>query len=552
MCFLEDAINYYDKIAHQMEKISPEIFNNIESKERSTIKKIVLYERFLEIYVYKNKDKVEKLHYKIDILRQTEITRGNYDDFVLDVEEMKFYFQIFMKYGRNLVKENDLYRLYDIKFNLITYEINKKGRIIYGDEIYKELTKNKEEYEIYKKIVSNKITEIINGISPVSHIFDENDLLKDLLKILIPLFKTGRYFDIDKILKDRELLSYLLAFDSETRIKELFDATYNDLNLSKYDMSLTREYNLNFYSFCLKSYNITTLKTLCWFIDLNLKMKEKVEIPPFYKIYKLYEKTRKNENIYEIPEGLIKIERNDSIDDLIIKNISRDMKNKTIVIPSTMNVFRGNWFKGIKIDGIVFNEGVEEIYDVYFSNLKKIIIPSTLEPYYSYLIQSTNLKTLGFTNFENSKSLNSLLNSSDINNYSYLLSLFRVQLNKDLENQIIPKFDQLLLYDSNNTEYVINSEDLVIDIGRNVLNKDILYTNMDLLLKYGFVYIGKEQYSNIKSLLEMYEYENIGRIFIKKKEEINKIIQEHLLKVIEEKTGITIQEYHKDKCLKKL
>ena len=38
-----------------------------------------------------------------------------------------------------------------------------------------------------------------------------------------------------------------------------------------------------------------------------------------------------------------------------------------------------------------------------------------------------------------------------------------------------------------------------------------------------------------------------SRILIKKKEEIIKIIQEYLLKDIEEKTGVTIQKYQKDK-----
>jgi len=168
-----------------------------------------------------------------------------------------------------------------------------------------------------------------------------------------------------------------------------------------------------------------------------------------------------------------------------------------------------------------------------------------------YLTQSTSLKTLGFTNFHNSKFLNCLLNTSDIYHSSYLLSLFKVRLNKNLENQVIPMFNQLLLYDSKNTEYVINAEDLVIDIGRNVLNKDILFTDMDLLLNYGFVYIGEEQYINIRSILEMYEYENINHIFIKKKEEMIKIIQERLLRVIEEKTGVNFKEYNKEKCLKK-
>lgn len=549
VCFLGDAINYYDKIAHQMKKIFPEVFNNIESKETSTIKKIVLYERFLEIYVYRNKDKIEELKHKIAELEQKNITYDNYENITSELENINFYFQIFMKYGRNLVKEEDLYNLYKIKFDLITYEINTRRCIIY---IYK-LTRNQQEYEIYKKIVSDKISAIINGISPVAHIFEEHNLLKDLLKILIPLFKTGKYFDIDKIFQDRELLSYLLAFDSEMRFKELFDINYNALNLAKScsTSDLREDYNLNFYSTCLELKDELSLKTLCWFIDLNLKMKEKIKIPSFYKIYMLYEKTKRNENMYEFPKEIIGIKRDNVYDNLIMKIIRKDMKNKTVVIPSTVNIFRGNWFTDIKIDGLIFEEGIEEIYHVYFSDLKKVIIPSTLEPYYSYLIQSTNLKTLGFTNFQNSKFLNRLLNSSDIYHYPYLLSLFKVQLNKNLENQIIPVFNQLLLYDSKNTEYVIDSQDLVIDIGRNVLNKDSLFTDKDLLLKYGFVYIGKEQYMHIKSLLEMYKDENISRIFIKKKEEINKIIQEHLLKVIEEKTGVNFKEYNKEKCLKK-
>ena len=405
--------------------------------------------------------------------------------------------------------------------------------------------------------MSDKIANIINGVSPVAHIFNENNLLKDLLKILIPLFKTGRYFDIDKILENRELLSYLLAFDSEMRFKELFDSTYNDLSLSKYDIyGVYYDYNLNFYFTCLELKDELSLKTLCWFIDLNLKMKEKIQILSFYKIYKLYEKTKKNENIYEIPEGIIEINRYDIHDDLILKIIRKDMENKTLVIPSTMKGVYEFWFKDINIKGLMLKEGVEFIFSLNSSNLENIMIPSTLAPYCIDFNNLSKLKTIGFTNFQNSECLDRLLNKSNDVSYHNLLSLFKMQLNKDLEIQIIPIFDQMLLYDNKNTEYVINSKDLIIDIGRNIFNEDIPFTDIDLLLKNGFIYLNRYEYIEIDSLLktsclEIYEDENISRIFLKKKEEMFKIIQEHILRVIEEKTGVNFKEYNKEKCLKK-
>ena len=242
---------------------------------------------------------------------------------------------------------------------------------------------------------------------------------------------------------------------------------------------------------------------------------------------------------------------NDIHDDLILKIIRKDIENKILIIPSTMKGVYEFWFKDINIKGLMLKEGVEFIFSLNSSNLENIMIPSTLAPYCIDFNNLSKLKTIGFTNFQNSECLDRLLNKSNDVSYHNLLSLFKMQLNKDMENQIIPVFNQLLLYDSKNTEYVIDSQDLVIDIGRNVLNKDSLFTDKDLLLKYGFVYIGKEQYMHIKSLLEMYKDEYISRIFIKKKEEINKIIQEHLLKVIEEKTGVNFKEYNKEKCLKK-
>ncbi|MBQ8892368.1 MAG: hypothetical protein IJ068_05875 [Bacilli bacterium] len=548
--FIDNALNYLDMVSKMIKKVCPKVYDNIEFYEKSTIKKIVLYERFLEIYVYKNKNQIEELNQKIEKLKQLNITYDNYEDIVLELENINFSFQIFMKYGKKLVKDEYLYKLYNIKFNLITFEINKKGYKKFGTNLYYEFAKNKNEFEFYKKIVSNKIANIINGKSPVAHIFEENDLLKELLKILIPLFKTGRYFDFDKVLMNRELLSYLLAFDNEIRFKELYNISYHDLDLFKsYDPSdLIKDYNLNFYSSSLETTPELSLKTICWFIDLNLNMKEKIKIPSFYKIYNLYKKTKKNENMYEFPKGLIEIKRDNVYDALILKIIKNDMKNKIIVIPSTMSIFRGYWFNDIKIEGVIFKEGVEEIYDVFFSDLKKIIIPSTLAPYYSTnLTQSLNLKTLGFSNFKNSKLLNGLLHQYDSYLYPCLLSLFKIRLNRYSLNQIVPRFDKLLLYDENNNEYVINSKDIEIDVVWSLTDDyNIFRLQKNELLKYGWLCDARmREYNQVHSILEMYEAQDIYYLS-EKKEELVKIIQEHLLKVIEEKTGYNIGHSKED------
>lgn len=76
-----------------------------------------------------------------------------------------------------------------------------------------------------------------------------------------------------------------------------------------------------------------------------------------------------------------------------------------------------------------------------------------------------------------------------------------------------------------------------------------------MLLKNGFIYLNRYEYIEIDSLLktsllEIYEDENNSRICIKKKEEMSKMIQNHLLRVIEEKTGVNIKEYNDEIILK--
>ena len=482
MNFIKNTLNYLSKLKDTIKKIFPEILNKINSKESSTIKKIVLLERVLEIYVYQNKDKVQKFNNDINLLKDITITNDNQIELLHKIEKIENMLKIFKDYGRNLVKEENWYNLYELKFAVMTYEINNKeiNKTLYGITLSSKIKENAFAYEYYKKVVSNKLTSIMNGSNEIASKFQKNNLLGELIHILEKEFKTGKYYDFEKILQERYLLCLILAFDNEEKFYNFYNLPHGTFMEELYkilERSRARTFQKDFEYSCYFS-----LRTLCFIIELNQKdNNKKLILPTVYKLYELWNKVNPskivNNDCYEIPEGISEIKDVNGI----YTKIKSEMNGKRIIIPSTMKNVPMDAFKYLNIKGLILKEGVEEIdMKLLKSKLEYLTIPASLSTGNLNDLNLEKLKYLEFTNYTFNHMLLIMLYGDyddEDNLLPKLISNYekgRILYHMDLE--LKSELETITLSDSYGHLFEIELRDLIIwsDENRYKMNKSNL------------------------------------------------------------------------------
>ena len=485
---------------------------NITNYGDRIIKLMAYIELEIDKYVLLNKDKINDIFFQklkeIESAIQMKTIKQQRKTLIEKINYLSILAQIFNDY----IDKNYINNLYMYKFNILTNNINSSREII--------VPETKEELEVYKDILSKKISKIQNGDAKELYKlykFEYRNRLKKLLKILNKYFNKNGY-NYEEILKDNFLLALLLAFDKKNGLENY----YNEKKVSSdYYTRLC-----NFHEDIFKWEKSLPLKIVC---DVVNEEKDGLMIlvdKDFELALELYNYCSDNMDIdfyvddihnqyqykYILPEGIseIKYDNCGVITDLLLNKIRLNSDGKNIVFPSSLKSLSGCIFGNIYIRSIELNQGITSIGPVVFANqiLKNVTFPSSLELIEGNSFNYKEIENLTFIDFKNSKLLYNLLFSEEDKYKQVLFNLYTCAYDKNIGVYMEPHIWHLRLTDNDSNEFIIYDSDLEF---KDTTGKREVTLSMDDI----------------------------------------PYIREHLIKVIKEETGFDFKECNKEKSLKK-
>lgn len=372
--------------------------NNIDNLKVDHIIKIALIEKELEIYVYLHKKDTENIKKEISTMKKIPITSLNKEQFLKDIAPIEKKYYIFKKYGRGIITYDNLYELYKLKFNILTYNINIQDSSPF-------IWQSRNELKYYEEIISKKFEKIVIGKNEYINIIYDDEANKAIKEIALYLNDKNNF--AHNILLTKLKLALLLAFDRKDGIVDFFNQ--NMINTEEANIKYSIDYDCNAFELADR----IPLDTCFQIMESQEKTKKQYSIVYDHPLYKLYKLTMNLPqfnigSIYALPEGLVKI--NIPYIELNPKGlhgyINRKIQNNTVIFPSTLEEINGHVFeqKALKI---VLNIGLKKIGKHALSNQRTehLFIPSSVELIEEGALNYKSIKWLYFTDFENSKLL---------------------------------------------------------------------------------------------------------------------------------------------------
>lgn len=368
------------ELLEMIKVVAPEKVSNIkeDADEESKIKEIARLQGILEIYAYTHKEDINQLRQRIKELDAVEKTDKNRDELLNELSHIRVKYKVFGRY----IKDEDLENLYKVKFYVLMLDINKRK------ESPLKVISDKRELECYKKIVEEKIEQILKGTNPhLKKAFGEEQL-ENAISIIKQWIKgEQKTFQIEDILQDRTVLSLILAFDNPQGIEKI------SIDKEKVDTNL--------YENIFEWENQIPIKGI-WELR-KLEERPITDEDKLYLIlYNMYEENRKKDNdrnktsdehlykrVSKIPDGIIRLERIVNWTQRNVVSTNLENSNK-IIFPYTLKsigerAFYSEFDPFKQLLDVEFNEGLEEIgYSAFYNcwNLgkyKTIELPSTLK-----------------------------------------------------------------------------------------------------------------------------------------------------------------------------
>ena len=426
---------------------------NMDIKEEI---KIALIERRLEIYCYKNKNEIEKLDEEVRKLDNGDLsfTKLAKKDFLEKINILELKYEVFRRFGRNIVTYEHLYNLYRVKFDIITLVLEDYNL---GSYINNEIEK-----EVYEDIIFRKKEKILKGENlTIKKIFGQNE--KRAINVLSSLFKEENNRDelVGKKIRTKynmfcgeDTLKLLLTFDSDSehKFKKFYDMPVNSKRSMEYfeDSYFTWKDEI-------------PLSSLMEFMDLKT-MKDFYRSKNYMNeyLYHLYYLSKKDSDNYFLPEGLLSIDIPSYAPQYVTSNIKkhhylskiqREAKGKNIFFPDSLYNISGDIFDNI--DSINFKTKSNLIRISYtFLEPKKqstIYIPSKLEFVKKPAIDLSNVETIYFDNFDEAALL------TKKNEESLCNLLYNVFVGICISNC-------LYISTTNNQKIAFSSSDFLIDL----------------------------------------------------------------------------------------
>ena len=419
----QEAKERLEYLSIQLNEIMPDIVKEINLRKESYLSKLAYLERILEIYVYKNKELLEKIDSRLEYYLRSKyylnfqgILKEYKEKFLNEIKELEIICNIFNEYGRDLSIDNVLRKLYTFKFDILTINIFERD---FSPFISFEL--QSKENEIYQEIIMQKINQLLNAQNLITQdLFGED--LKKALKIIIKYLKEDNenpnIYEPDKILDDIDKLCLLLSFEKESGLQEFYNTRKTDFT---YYANRT---GINFHRNMFSWEDYVSLESIFrWqILDstkeskkrqslLEKELSEKTKAPyirdldSLFDLYSYFIKHKKIEkNVYYLPEGLTEISMKTNISFEIYENSSLGKEllnaindNLTIITPKSLKKWIGELLpKDSEIQSIVLNEDLEKIRSLDLLKIKELTIPPNLEPIdWNYIIWR-KLKTITF------------------------------------------------------------------------------------------------------------------------------------------------------------
>lgn len=388
------------------------LFNNSLNIDNN-LTKLILEEIELEKFTYLNKDKKQELLNKLDEISNTEIqSKEEQKEIINNLIKIKTYFNIFNKYGKNIINEEELNNLYKIIFNAFTYfTYDCNEFILYYNNTFKN------EYEYYNKIIDFKKEMLIQGKSPAFNNIDNSDK-EDIINLLNDY---GIRKNIPTPLRPH-VLSLILSLEEENGLEDFFK--YNTINeIQKKNLSTTisspslRSY-LPVLRSILKNDNISLYNyyklVLGLFENINLKSMDEYSLSPLYTIFKIVFKNKIDFNM--IPDGII-----DFKTEMFERYLNKCDNSRPIILPDTV--------KKINLRNEAFHYILpKEVDEVYIQSSEcSLILPYKINKSF------VNLNKISTSNFIHRHQI-LYMDNKDLK--KYFLSIYYSDLMKLSENNI--------------------------------------------------------------------------------------------------------------------
>ena len=374
--------------------------NNIYNLKIDYITKIALIEKELEIYTYLHKKETETIKKEIATLKNIQVTTSNKKQLLKDILPIEKKYYIFKEYGRGIITHDNLYELYKLKFDILTYDIN-------NEKISPFIGCKGNELKYYIEIIDKKFERIVMGKNEyINDIYDDkaNKAIKEIafyLKGNIP-----RIHQKD-ILNDNLRLALLLAFDRKNGIVDFFNQNMIDTE------EAVIKFDAYFDSLVFEFADKIPLDTVFQIVEANDNSDSYQHNHPLYRLYKLTMSLPQftldgGYKTYDMLEGLVNV--NIPYIELNPKGLQGYINEKiignTLIFPSTLEEISGHIFN-TKARTIKLNNGLKKIGKHVLSNqtTEHLSIPSSVELIEEGALNYKSIKWLYFMDFENSKLL---------------------------------------------------------------------------------------------------------------------------------------------------
>jgi len=450
----EEQNNLLQKYLNSVYDLVKVAYPNLDVNEYQGIDGVATLERELEIYAYSNKNEINILNEELKKIESSQVR------LLADIEALELKYRIFDEYGRNLVTDDILLRLYKVKFDVLTANTHDYNKKVITDKT------TQRELEFYKRIVMDMVDKIATNANEYLYKYFGEEFFgykcSKATEYMLLILKDGQdNIDPERVLNDSFLLSALLCFANPSELGTFFKKYQIGHRKSgtlpyEYPPILIYPYRLIDLHNRIFSWDyFIPISTLFKFDNVNSKIKRndntdlilpninikdfKDDIPCSERIkslkalYLLMFKPKYDfisyvacddimhgettEKQFSFPEGLsgIYLPKNiqsegalSEYDRRFLNGMLRDIDGAVVYTPDTLTRFSGDIFQGHSIKSIMLNEGLIELGDhaLASQNLTSINIPSSLEMISDSALNYDALETVVFNDYKNNKILN--------------------------------------------------------------------------------------------------------------------------------------------------
>ncbi len=429
----------------------------------SIVDKTTYMEILIDKFIYENKDLINKLREQLDLIANSEIKDKTMQQEIIDnLMKTKMYYNIFYKYGRNIIEEKDFKDLYQIIFNVYTYfPLNCSSFNVY----YVDGPVTKEEAKFYRQIIESKVEILKMKQSPI---FKSNKTYPDSIVDSV-LYE----IDYKPVTKDYDMFSNPY-YAADTRNERIIHIHLEMLLSLDYEDGLVNYFNNLKEYFFYESVLNNEVNQLDY-LKLVLGIK---------KLYDINTKNVKNDNDdlnFKISHFIDYYNRNKGLFD-IYKLICKPDFN---MIPNILFNFE---------EGTV-NKNIIDLY--YYDKNRPIYFNPENKDFHFLMNENENIT---FAIPEDTRSINLLfiITNKELRNISGKCKVIIPCNFKDMSINIIEEKD-IFYYTKQKTE---NLYDFFVQIGQSIILKEDAFLFIDEKVKINYDF--ESIFHNLIEIIEKY------------------------------------------------